>query len=138
MAAVNQIAPPAPVAEAVSHNQVGQKLGRKGQQTRERILSAMLELLAEVDGPPVTLTAVRLETIRTRAGEQSALLIVPSMAPGQERGMFKRGGEVKVWISQGNDPQPVKMQITLSFGTGTLYLVEHTAPATTTLVQSTP
>ncbi len=61
MAAVNQIAPPAPVAEAVSHNQVGQKLGRKGQQTRERILSAMLELLAEVDGPPVTLTAVAKE-----------------------------------------------------------------------------
>ena len=96
--------------------------------------------LAIFDGKlyPVTLTAVRLETIRTRSGQQSALLIVPSMAPGEERGIFKRGGEIKVWISQDNDPQPVKMQITLSFGTGTLHLVEHSAPATTTLAQTSP
>jgi AcrR family transcriptional regulator len=42
----------------VSHNQIGQKLGRKGQETRERILGAMLTLVADPDGPPVTLTSV--------------------------------------------------------------------------------
>lgn len=47
-------APPAPV----SHNQIGQKLGRKGQETRERILRAMLDLVADPEGPPVTLTSV--------------------------------------------------------------------------------
>jgi AcrR family transcriptional regulator len=45
-------------SDRVSHNQVGQRLGRKGQETRERILAAMLRLLAEEDGPPVTLTNV--------------------------------------------------------------------------------
>lgn len=50
-----------PVAEPVSHNQVGQRLGRKGQETRERILAAMLSLLADRDGPPVTFTAVAKE-----------------------------------------------------------------------------
>jgi AcrR family transcriptional regulator len=42
----------------VSHNQIGQRLGRKGQETRERILTAMLALVADPDGPPVTLTGV--------------------------------------------------------------------------------
>jgi AcrR family transcriptional regulator len=50
-------AQPAPV----SHDQVGQRLGRKGQETRERILAAMLRLLADEDGPPVTLTNVAKE-----------------------------------------------------------------------------
>ena len=45
----------------VSHNQVGQKLGRKGQETRERILAAVLRLLADPDGPPVTLAGVAKE-----------------------------------------------------------------------------
>lgn len=45
----------------VSHNLVGQRLGKKGQATRERILAAMLRLLADPDGPPVTLTLVARE-----------------------------------------------------------------------------
>ena len=50
-----------PLPSAVSHNQVGQKLGRKGQETRERILAAVLGLLAQRDGPPVTLSGVAKE-----------------------------------------------------------------------------
>jgi len=42
----------------VARNQIGQKLGKKGQQTRERILQSMLDLLDDSDGPPVTLTSV--------------------------------------------------------------------------------
>lgn len=45
----------------VSHNLVGQRLGRKGQATRKRILDAMLRLLADPEGPPVTLTGVARE-----------------------------------------------------------------------------
>lgn len=48
-------------AAEVSHNLVGQRLGKKGQATRERILAAMLRLLADPDGPPVTLTLVARE-----------------------------------------------------------------------------
>ena len=52
---------PAALATGVSHNQVGQKLGRKGQETRERIIAAVLRLLADSDGPPVTLSGVAKE-----------------------------------------------------------------------------
>jgi AcrR family transcriptional regulator len=42
----------------VSHNLAGQKLGRKGQQTRERIIAAATELLSEPGDAPISLTAV--------------------------------------------------------------------------------
>ena len=50
-----------PVSCDVSHNLVGQRLGRKGQNTRERILAALLRLLEEPGGSPITLTAVARE-----------------------------------------------------------------------------
>lgn len=45
----------------VSHNQAGQRLGRKGQETREKVLSAILRLFADPNGPPVNLTNVAAE-----------------------------------------------------------------------------
>lgn len=42
----------------VSHNLVGQRLGRKGRVTRERILAATQELLECPDAGPITLSAV--------------------------------------------------------------------------------
>lgn len=48
---------PAPQDE-VSHNLAGQKLGRKGRGTRERILAAASELLAADDDVPISLSAV--------------------------------------------------------------------------------
>lgn len=44
--------------KAVSHNLNGQRLGRKGRDTRERILAATNELLAEPDEPKLSLSAV--------------------------------------------------------------------------------
>ena len=44
--------------EALSHNLVGQKLGRKGRDTRERILAAAAELISGAPETPVTLSAV--------------------------------------------------------------------------------
>lgn len=48
-------------AAAASHNLVGQRLGRKGQETREKILCAMLRLAEDPCGPAVTLTNVARE-----------------------------------------------------------------------------
>lgn len=45
----------------VSHNLVGQKLGRKGLETRERIIKAALCLLEDQSEPPITLTGVARE-----------------------------------------------------------------------------
>lgn len=48
-------------SEQVSRNLAGQRLGRKGQETRERILAAALRLLEAPLGPPVTLTTIARE-----------------------------------------------------------------------------
>lgn len=48
----------APIAAPSERNQVGQKLGRKGLLTRERILAATRELLAAEPPQPLTLSAV--------------------------------------------------------------------------------
>lgn len=44
--------------DKVSHNLAGQKMGRKGRITRERILAAAAEMLESDEGEPVTLSAV--------------------------------------------------------------------------------
>lgn len=44
--------------ETISHNLNGQKLGRKGQQTRERILAAAIALIDESGDAPISLSAV--------------------------------------------------------------------------------
>jgi AcrR family transcriptional regulator len=53
----NAAAKPA-VAKRLSHNLAGQKLGRKGRDTRDRILAAAAELLADPENPPFSLSAV--------------------------------------------------------------------------------
>ena len=44
--------------QALGHNLAGQRLGRKGRDTRERILTATRELLATPPGEPISLSAV--------------------------------------------------------------------------------
>ena len=46
----------------ISHNLNGQRLGRKGRDTRDRILAATAELLAEPGGMPLSLSAVARRT----------------------------------------------------------------------------
>ncbi len=53
--------PPECDSEKVSHNLAGQRLGRKGMETRERILAAVGRLLEDPLRPPVTLTSVARE-----------------------------------------------------------------------------
>ena len=50
----------------LSHNLQGQKLGRKGRVTRERIIAAAEKLLAGPPGTPVTLSAVAREASLAR------------------------------------------------------------------------
>jgi len=52
------ISPAPPEPQAPSHNQMGQRLGRKGLQTRERIISAMLSMLQNTVNQPVNLTTI--------------------------------------------------------------------------------
>jgi AcrR family transcriptional regulator len=47
--------------ELLSHNLLGQRLGRKGRDTRDRIIAATEKLLAEPPGTPISLSAVARE-----------------------------------------------------------------------------
>jgi hypothetical protein len=63
------------------------------------------------------------------------------------KGLFKRGGQIKVWIAQDGSRLPVKMQLKLKIGSATLLLAKYdgaapgnapaTAPATKPGTEST-
>lgn len=74
---------------------------------------------------PVTIHAERLETIPTLLGKMETLVLVPRMEKTAPFGMFRHGGEIKVWLSRDANRLPVKMTLHLRFGTATLLLEEH-------------
>jgi AcrR family transcriptional regulator len=80
-------------AAALSHNLLGQRLGRKGRGTRERIVAAAERLLAEPESAPVSLSAVAREaslamtTIYLYFGDLVELLLAvldPIMASAEQ------------------------------------------------------
>jgi len=77
---------------------------------------------------PVTIHAEGIEEVDTPLGDFKALMLCPRMEKEPPRGMFKRGGEIQVWIAQSGAHLPVKMQLKLGFGSATLTLIEHTPP----------
>ena len=70
---------------------------------------------------PLTIRAEAYEEVRTPLGTYQTLVLVPRMEK-DPKGLFKRGGEIKVWISQDASNLPVRMQLKLGFGTATLLL----------------
>jgi len=73
---------------------------------------------------PVALCAEGYDDIGTPRGNYRSLVVVPRMEQNPQ-GLFKRGGEIKVWISQTGQKLPVKMQLKLKFGAATLYLTDY-------------
>lgn len=76
---------------------------------------------------PLVIKAGNLEEVRTPLGRYQALVLVPEMR-GAPKGLFKRGGEIKVWIAQDGSQLPVKMQLKLNYGTASLLLSNYEAP----------
>ena len=76
---------------------------------------------------PVTLTAEAYEKLTTPMGTYNSLRLVPRMEQNP-KGVFKRGGDVKVWVAQEGERLPVRMKLHLNFGNATLTLVKHTPP----------
>ncbi len=74
---------------------------------------------------PLSIHAEGYEEIRTPMGSFRALTLVPRMETAP-KGLFKRGGEIKVWIAQDGSRLPVKMQLKLKFGTASLLLAGYT------------
>lgn len=73
----------------------------------------------------LTITAVEETTIKTPWGRKRALLLVPTMQ-GEPKGMFKRGGEVRVWISRDEDPLPLRFDVKVAVGTAHAVLTDFT------------
>lgn len=83
----------------------------------------------------LTIQAEGYEEVRTPKGRYKALVLVPRMDK-DPKGLFKRGGEVKVWIAQDGSRLPVKMQLKLRFGAATLLLSDYQAPAAAVVAAS--
>jgi hypothetical protein len=73
---------------------------------------------------PLTIKAEGYEEVRTPLGTYNTLVLVPRMEK-DPKGLFKKGGEIKVWISQDASNLPVKMQLKLNFGAATLLLSNY-------------
>lgn len=78
---------------------------------------------------PLTIHAEKYEEVKTPLGGYKTLVLVPRMEK-DPKGLFKRGGEIKVWIAQDESKLPVKMQLVLKYGTASLLLSEYQAPKT--------
>lgn len=85
--------PAAAAPEPISHNLNGQRLGRKGRDTRERIIAAAQEILAEPPGELITLSevsrraAVRMGTLYLYFADLTELILAvlePIMATVEE------------------------------------------------------
>lgn len=78
---------------------------------------------------PLLITAEREETLSTASGPRKAILLVPTM-PENPKGMFKRGGEVKVWVSADKDRLPLRFEVKLKVGTAYATLSHYDPPST--------
>ncbi len=77
---------------------------------------------------PLSIYAEGYEEVHTPMGDYKTLVLVPRMEK-DPKGLFKRGGQIKVWIAQDGSRLPVKMQLKLNFGSASLSLSEYTPPA---------
>jgi len=75
----------------------------------------------------LSIIAQRYDRVHTPWGDTQALILEPKMEKNP-KGMFKKGGEVRVWISQDERRLPVKFEVAMKFGTGTAYLTEYHPP----------
>lgn len=75
---------------------------------------------------PLTIHAIDYENVNTPGFSSTpALLMEPRMEETPPKGMFKRGGTVKVWVGDWEGRQlPLRFQVGFKFGTGTATLTE--------------
>lgn len=85
-------------------------------------------VLFDDDFYELTIHAVRREPVRTPVGTFDALVLEPRMEKTAPKGMFKRGGTVRVWIAQDEHRLPVRFEVEFKIGTGTATLEAYRPP----------
>lgn len=79
----------------------------------------------------LTVHATNRESVRTPLGEFDTIVIEPRMEKTPPKGMFKRGANVKVWVSRDTARLPVRFQVDFKVGTGVATLVKYSPPDAT-------
>jgi hypothetical protein len=77
----------------------------------------------------ITIIAEKYEQVDTPWGERRTLVLKPVMEK-DPKGIFKRGGDMHVWIAQDEKRLPVKFEVEMQIGTGVATLVDYTPPKT--------
>lgn len=72
----------------------------------------------------LTITAEREETVNTPWGRKPALVLIPRMEENP-KGMFRRGGEVRVWVSRDDNRLPLRFEVKLKVGTALAILTGY-------------
>jgi hypothetical protein len=87
------------------------------------------EILVQVDDAfyPLLLRAGAIERLRTKRGDFSALVITPEPV-GKPRGLFRRGGSLKIWVEDSPARLPLRIEVKGRFGTVTADLVHYVPP----------
>lgn len=76
---------------------------------------------------PLRLRAESRETLRAALGEFPALVVVPEPI-GEARGLFRRGGSIRVWIEDSPRALPLKIEIETRAGRFVADLIRYQAP----------
>jgi hypothetical protein len=76
----------------------------------------------------LTVHALKQEQVKTPLGEFATVVIEPRMEKTPPKGMFKRGANVKVWVSRDAARLPVRFQVDFKVGTGVATLVKYSPP----------
>jgi hypothetical protein len=99
--------------------------GREWAMTPGQTRNAMV--LFDDEFYPLQITAEREETIATPEGPRKALLLIPRMIENP-KGMFRRGGEIHVWVSADADRLPLRFEVKLKVGTAVAVLTDYRRP----------
>lgn len=86
-------------------------------------------ILVQVDDKfyPLLLRAGAIERVRTARGEFAALVVTPEPV-GKPRGLFRKGGSLKIWLEDSPARLPVRVEVKGRFGTVTADLVHYVPP----------
>jgi len=85
-------------------------------------------VLFDDDFYPLQITAEREETIETPSGDRKAVLLIPRMI-GPPKGMFRRGGEIRVWVSADEKSLPLRFEVKVKVGTAYAVLTDYAPPS---------
>lgn len=89
--------------------------------------SRVVSVLFDDDIYELRLRAGDYETVDTADGKTTALRITPEPV-GKPKGMFRKGGAIRVWLADDATRLPVRLEVELKVGTAVALLTGHSEP----------